>query len=118
MSFAIFEATHVLVAGSLFDVCTLPVADIFDPVAVVGVASGIVKFSLSVTSAENEVSLIDHASTGYVGAFAVVVTLEEVTTVIVICEGGFDGLGSGEALDRVIARICPQVMNQTVRAGK
>jgi hypothetical protein len=53
-----------------------------------------------------------------VGAFAVVVTLEEVTTVIVICEGGFDGLGSGEALDRVIARICPQVMNQTVRAGK
>lgn len=111
MALAVLEATHVLVAGGLFDIGALPVADILDPVTVVGIASGIVNLSLSVTSAENEVSFVDHARAGDVRAFAVVVPLEEVTAIVVVCEGGFDGLASGEALDGMTARVCPQVMN-------
>lgn len=111
MALAVLEATHILVASGLFDIGALPVADILDPVTVVGVASGIVKLSLSVTSAENEVPSVDHARAGYVRALTMVVPLEEVTTIIVVCEGGFDGLASGEALDGMTARVCPQVMN-------
>lgn len=47
-----------------------------------------------------------------------VITLEEVTTVVVVCEGGFDGLSAGETLDWMTSRSGPQVLNQTVRTGE
>lgn len=69
-------------------------------------------------SAENEVAFIYHACVGDVLASTVVTTFEEMTTIVVICEGGFDSLSAGETLDWMTARIGPQVLNKTVRTGE
>lgn len=73
---------------------------------------------MAVASAKDEVAFVHHASAGDVLAFTMVITFEEATTIVVVCEGGFDSLRAGETLDWVTARIGPQVLNQTIRTGK
>lgn len=69
-------------------------------------------------SAKDEVSFVHHACARDVLASTMMIALEEATTIVVICEGGFNGLSAGETLDWMAARIGPQVLNQTVRTGE
>jgi hypothetical protein len=51
-------------------------------------------------------------------ASSVIVPLEEITTVVITSESGFNGLGTGESLDRMPPGLSPQVLDEAIRAGE
>lgn len=115
---AIFVTTDVLVAGILLDICTLTVAYVVDPVTFVGVTSWVLHLPAAMAPAKDKFTFVNSACCGQVLALTVVVALEEVTTVEVIGESGFDRLVTSESLDGVVSGLGPEVLNQTIGTGK
>lgn len=86
MSLSILVPTNILITGRLLDISTRSMAHIFDPIAVVCVASGILHFSLPVAPAEHEVAFVDRSGSREVFAMSVVVAFEELAAIEVVCE--------------------------------
>lgn len=115
MPFAVLVATDIFITGLLFDVGALTVTHVFDPIALVGVASRVLHLSLTMAFPKDKVALVNNAGAREVLPAAVIVAFQKFPTVEITGEGGFNRLGTSEPLDRVASGLGPQVLDQAIR---
>lgn len=118
MTFAVLESANILITRGALNICALSMADIFNPVTVVRITRGIDQFALTMASTKDKVTLVDHTGAGYVCSFAMLMTLHEVTAVVVLSECGLNGLVTGETVNWMAARMGPQILDETIRTGE
>lgn len=62
MSLSILVTTDVFIAGLLFNIGSLSMAHIFNPVTIVGITRRVVHLSLAMAPSKDKVTLVDGAS--------------------------------------------------------
>lgn len=118
MSLADLVTADIFVACLLLDEGSLAVALVLVPVSIVGIPGGVLHGTTAMALAEHKVADVCGSRVGDVLALAVVVTLQELATVVFAVEGGIDGLCAGEGPSGMIPFRCKEVVDQPIGTGE